>query len=358
MHLREDVPSGLDLRSLAELGAFWKEHPDPGLAETGRSREYLRPHAQETGPMADNSNEASPLAGFGGEPPPAPDWFRRAMAVPADPLTVEVEGAAIEALAWGERGRPGLIFVHGAGAHMGWWRFIAPFFAQTHRVAALSLSGMGGSGWRETYSTDLHAAEVLAVAETAGLLEGGHGLTVVGHSYGGRSTLRLAARCAERLERVIVMDTILPPPDEPRAGGGWPGRPTRIYATTAEALARFRLAPMQPCENSFIVDAIARESLGPGKDGEGFTWKFDPMLFARGGTESTVTSDLLAARTPVALIFGDRSKPMPAAAVAAVRRFAPDVPIVVLPEAEHHIMLDQPLALVAALRALLAVTPR
>jgi pimeloyl-ACP methyl ester carboxylesterase len=35
----------------------------------------------------------------------------------------------------------------------------------------------------------------------------------------------------------------------------------------------------------------------------------------------------------------------------------PDTPQIVIPDSEHHIMVDQPLALVAALRALLAVWP-
>ncbi len=36
---------------------------------------------------------------------------------------------------------------------------------------------------------------------------------------------------------------------------------------------------------------------------------------------------------------------------------APGSPQVVIPEAEHHVMIDQPLAFVSALRALLAAWP-
>ena len=35
----------------------------------------------------------------------------------------------------------------------------------------------------------------------------------------------------------------------------------------------------------------------------------------------------------------------------------PGSPDIVIPEAEHHVMIDQPLAFVAALRALLAAWP-
>ncbi len=64
---------------------------------------------------------------------------------------IDVRGAAIETLAWGERGKPGLLFMHGNGACADWWSFIAPHFADTHRIAAFSMSGMGGSGWRDRY---------------------------------------------------------------------------------------------------------------------------------------------------------------------------------------------------------------
>ena len=44
----------------------------------------------------------------------------------------------------------------------------------------------------------------------------------------------------------------------------------------------------------------------------------------------------------------------PAPARSAPRAASRAAPVVEIPQARHHIMLDQPLALVAALRALLA----
>ena len=45
--------------------------------------------------------------------------------------------------------RPGLLLVHGNAAHAYWWSFIAPLLARDYNVAAMDLSGMGDSGWRE-----------------------------------------------------------------------------------------------------------------------------------------------------------------------------------------------------------------
>jgi pimeloyl-ACP methyl ester carboxylesterase len=302
---------------------------------------------------------SAPLAAFAGERPPAPAWYDRALAQAPESFRIPVDGAEIEGLVWGELGKPGLLLMHGAGGHAGWWRPTAPNLARDHRVAAFSLSGMGRSGWRPAYSLDGYADEALSVIAAAGLDAAGAPV-VVGHSFGGRVAMRLAAREGRRLKAAIAVDTIIRAPGAPGMRGGlWPARPTRLYPTLAEALARFRLAPLQPCENLFLVDAVARESLGPPHEGgEGWTWTFDPMLWAQLEDAGRAYEDLLAAACPVGLIFGDRSQLMGPAQVAMVRALAPQVPIAIVPEAEHHVMLDQPLALVAALGAMLAGWPR
>src|SRR5579859_7133931 len=126
---------------------------------------------------------ASPLAPFAGAKPPAPAWFEAALAKAPERSLVTVDGARIELLTWGKRGKPGLIFVHGNSAHADWWSFIAPFFADDFRVAALSLSGMGASDWRELYSFDLFAEEIFACAKAAGLYEAEAKPVYIGHSF-------------------------------------------------------------------------------------------------------------------------------------------------------------------------------
>src|SRR3546814_11355163 len=49
-----------------------------------------------------------------------PGWFASALAVAPERGTCEVSGTAIETLAWGERGKPGLLFLHGNGGHADW----------------------------------------------------------------------------------------------------------------------------------------------------------------------------------------------------------------------------------------------
>src|ERR1700761_9768404 len=103
----------------------------------------------------------APLAIYRGEPPAAPEWFKDAIAVEPERVFVESLGSKLEVLTWGEVGKPGLLFVHGNGAHADWWSFIAPFFADDYRCAALSWSGMGRSGWRDRYSMEGFEQEAL-----------------------------------------------------------------------------------------------------------------------------------------------------------------------------------------------------
>jgi pimeloyl-ACP methyl ester carboxylesterase len=290
-----------------------------------------------------------------------PQWFRDALAIAPERGAVEVEGAAIETLAWGRRGRPGLLLVHGAGAHADWWSFIAPLLAEDYRVAAFSLSGMGGSAWRERYSLDLYAREAFAVATATGLFDGDEPPVFAAHSFGGRTALRCAAgpRSGE-LKAAVVIDSLVRPPDA--APGARPFRRgnARVYPTEEAILARFRLTPSQPVLHPALLDHVARRSIRPTVDEAGrpgWTWRFDPALWDKLDDGPTVF-DLRAARCPVAAVRGARSVLVTPELTEYFRANAPaGSPVVVVPEARHHVMLDQPLALVAALRGLLAGWP-
>lgn len=299
-----------------------------------------------------------PIAHLGGARPPAPDWFKAAMALAPERRFLTVDGADIEMLCWGARGDPGILLVHGFGAHADWWTYLAPLLLPGRRIAAFSFSGMGGSGWRGDYCLAQHAREAMAVAEAAGLFDAALGPVIIGHSFGSFVTRLLAQQHGGRLGGTVLIDGAVPAEEEEREFGGPRGRRHQVYATLAEALARFRFAPPQTCENLYIVDHIARTSLGPARDQqgrEGWTWRFDPDLHAKMDTVPPEALMTPAAR-PVALLFGARSLLMTRGRLARLRRLTPpDVPWIEIPDAGHHVLADQPLALMAALRTLLAV---
>ena len=191
----------------------------------------------------------------------APGWFTRAVAVEPESRFVDVNGVKVHYLRWGDRTKPGLLLVHGNGAHARWWSFVAPFLAREYSVAAIDITGMGDSGWHEKYTIEAFAEEQMAVCEDAGFFDGEEPPIIVGHSFGGFITILTGALYGERLAGTVIVDSPVNPPDRP---GGPPDRkfrPHRIYPTLEAAMERFRLAPPQPCENRYIVDYIARHSL-------------------------------------------------------------------------------------------------
>ncbi len=272
------------------------------------------------------------------------------MATPFDEAVIDVEGVPIHYLEWGQRGAPGLVLVHGGAAHAHWWTFLAPMFAEDWHVVALDLSGHGDSGRRDSYSHEAWAREVMAVTETARF----PGPPVlVGHSLGGMVTIQTASDFGDRLRGAVIVDTPVRRPD-PESEEGARGRAFRksgTYPDLETALGHFRLIPPQPCEHAFIIDHVARHSLH--ETGAGWTWKFDPDLFKH--TLIPLRDQLASVKCRVALFRGQHSVTVPEDTAAYMYELMDrNAPVVTIPEAHHHLVLDQPLAFVAALRTLLA----
>jgi len=243
------------------------------------------------------------------------------------------------------------LFLHAGGAHARWWSFIAPFFARERPVAALDFSGMGDSGWREGYGSAMHVAEIEAVARAAGL---GEFPIVVGHSFGGFMAMCHGHHHGERLTGIVFADTALRPASQTQAHPVKAHtKPARYHADKQTLLQRFRLGPAQPCENEYLLRYIAAHSVV--ERAQGWTWKFD--VAARGADHhreplADYVRDLPCCK---ALIYGADSAMVTAEVLPFLTSlFEKTDPIVCLPEAHHHLFLDQPLAFVAALRAILS----
>ena len=293
-----------------------------------------------------------PLAVLDGVKPVAPGWFAKCVETPATDASTEVSGVNIRYRVWGEAGKPGLIFVHGGVAHKGWWDFIVPFFVPHFRVVALDLSGMGESGWRETYNVELYADEVLACATAAGLFDNAQKPWVIGHSFGGFVALGFAAKFGQQIQGAVVIDSPIRPADKqersaPKTRGG------KLYGSEAAALARFRLLPSQQCENLFLIDHIARHGLKQ-VDG-GWKWRFDPELWPKMRYDMRAAIETVSAiTTPITLIRGERSALVNDEVWQFMKQAFPlSQHHVSIPGAQHHVMLDQPLALVSSLRTIL-----
>ena len=262
-----------------------------------------------------------------------------------------MDGCAIHYLRWGDPEKPGLMLVHGGAAHAHWWSFLAPQLTAQYHVVAPDLSGHGSSGWRDSYPRELWAKELIAVSEHAGFEQPP---MLVGHSLGGFVCIVAASLYGDRLAGAIIVDSPVRRPD-PESEEGQRGRMFRnpkVYPDLETAVEHFHLVPPQPCENDFIVRHVAEHSLKEVADG--VTWRFDPRVFLK-VTLTPMSEFLASTRCRIGLLRGELSHLVPPETGEYMYELLDrNAPVVEIPQAHHHLILDQPLAFLAAVRALLA----
>lgn len=283
----------------------------------------------------------------------SPAWFDAAVQHAPEHGVVDVHGCAIHYRSWGDPSLPTLVLVHGGGAHSGWWDHIAPFFTASHRVVAPDLSGHGDSGPRPHYSLGLWAREVLAVGAHADPMARP---TVAGHSMGGWVASSAAILEGDRLDGVVVIDS----PLRERAPGAQRlqqrrGRPNG-YRTRAEIVSRFHAVPRQETTLPYVADHIAVESVR--RRGLRWFWKFDPSIFGGewlddvSAQHQTLDDVFDQIHCRIAYLRCEHGLVSPGMSDRIREILQLRGPFIDLPDAGHHPMLDQPLALVASLRTL------
>ncbi len=277
-----------------------------------------------------------------------PDWFWKAVETESTTGSVEVDDADICFRSWSDAGGPGLLFVHGHNAHSHWWDFIAPRYKDDYQTVALDLSGMGDSDHRDEYSADTFAREIVAVAEAKEMPDN---TIVVSHSFGGIMALRAVATNPSRFKGLILADSGAKDADEEKASEPERWSKPKVYPTLEIARSRFRLQPPQQCENEYLVEYIARNSIE--HIDEGFVWKFDEELNSRMKLTGDTVADLKSVVCRIALIYGENSTSYGPKSAAYMKELQPALDVYELADAQHHLFLDQPLAFMDQLSTVL-----
>ena len=269
-----------------------------------------------------------------------------------DPTSIFVDRGEhrLHVLDWRGSGRA-IVFVHGGSAHAHWWDFVAPRFAGTHRPVALDLRGHGDSSasTEEAYRLDDYAADLVHVIDSLGLEQP----ILVGHSLGSFVTLRLAGLRPRGFSALVMVDG--------RATFGTGSlrylKLLRMFAPAAydsldEAVERFSLLPRETDARADILEHVARRSFR--RDGDGrWVAKFDRATFSAHHPfdfrESLADLDF-----PVLFVRGEHSRVLSARAAAELAALAPHGSWVEIPGAHHHVLLDRPEELAAAIARFLA----
>jgi lipase len=105
--------------------------------------------------------------------------------------------------AWGDPAAAPVVCLHGVNAHGRRFRRLAEErLARRFHVLAPDLRGHGFSDWEPPWTIATHAHDVLETLDAVGVRRA----QFVGHSFGGRLVLELAALDSDRIERAALLD--------------------------------------------------------------------------------------------------------------------------------------------------------
>lgn len=282
-----------------------------------------------------------------------PPWIEEALAYPCERSFAAVEGVELETLSWGRRGDPGLLLIHGFAASADWWMFTAPFLARNRRVVALSFSGSGRSGWRDAYGVEQWTREAIGCIEACGLIEGGP-VAIAAHSFGSSAGARAAAALGERARAFIILDRPIvqrylrsPEPVAPKPSSRW--------ASRTEAMARYRTLPPVTHAEPAVIAHVAQAAIHRPVDENCWTWRQDPDLRAKlVSGQISIADELAAMRCAKTFLRGAHSTLFPPEDAAEIRTAG--MQLIEIPGADHHLMLEQPIATCVAIDLALAFT--
>ena len=279
------------------------------------------------------------------------EWFNESLLSTPTENFVEVEGAKIHYLTWGDTKNPGLFFIHGFSANAHWWDFIAPAFIEDYCVVAIDLSGSGDSDHRETYSQEMYANEIKAVCDEMDW----ESADFIAHSMGGSISLNATSIYPEIFKSLYLLDSIvILPPDKVRnySSNRSMIRANFIYEDEASAIESFRLIPPQPCRNEFLLNYIAINSYKQTE--EGWLLKSDGKMMKTYQSKD-LTETLMAIQCPIYIVYGLMSQIF-TQEILDYTVYVGNIPperVIGVPGTMHHLFVDDPLSVIEELKKLL-----
>jgi lipase len=177
---------------------------------------------------------------------------------------------------WGAAGAPPVVCLHGVSAHGRRYRKLAEERLARHfRVVAPDLRGHGRSDWAPPWGLETHLGDLLETMDSLGIDRAAW----VGHSFGGRLVLELAAHAPERIECAVLLDPAIQILPHVGLDFAQEAAKDHMFATADEAIDA-RLSAGAPSPRAFL-DEEAREHLLPGPDGR-LRWRFARAAVAAG----------------------------------------------------------------------------
>lgn len=268
--------------------------------------------------------------------------------------TIAANGTQIHVRVGGQG--PAVILIHGFGDTGDMWAKLGADLVHDHTVVVPDLRGMGLSAKPDNgYDKWTQAADMRAILQSLGIEKA----FVVGHDIGTMVAYAYAARYRDLTEKLVVMDAPVP------------GVPPWDEVVRSPQLWHFDfggpdMERLVKGRERIYLDRFWNEFAGtPSKVTEGMRRHY-AELYARPGAMHAAFAQFRAIRTdaednkkaiatklsiPVLAVGGEKSFGKMEAVV--MRNAATDVTEVVIPDAGHWLMEEQPEATVKAVRAFL-----
>jgi pimeloyl-ACP methyl ester carboxylesterase len=221
---------------------------------------------------------------------------------------------------------PAVLLLHGWGASNKLFEPVIAGLEHAFTLISPDFPGFGATAAPPSaWSVQDYAAWVITLLDSLGIEK----VSVVGHSFGGRVGIMMAAKWPQRVSKLVLADS-----------AGMPPRHTIAYHTRVRT---FKL--LRRCANSPIVPGLARQWA------QGQSQRFGSSDYQRAtGTvrESfvrVVNEDLREflprIKAPTLLVWGDRDEDTPIADAHVMEKLIPDAGLVVFQGAGHYAYLER-----------------
>ncbi len=236
-----------------------------------------------------------------------------------------------------------LLILHGLLGSGRNWASIAKRLAGRFKVITLDLRNHGGSPWADVMSYPAMAADVRAYIERHALGP----VTVIGHSMGGKTAMRLALDAPSLVERLVVVD--IAPVNYDHSTGEYVEALRRLdlVGTTSRNQVDERLAADVP---EAAIRAFLLQNLVRGEDG--FSWRanLDALSAAMPELMAFPTGEHDSYRGPTLLLAGASSNYVQPAHRPLIEALFAKADIRKIADAGHWVHAEQPTAFLAHLQ--------
>lgn len=221
-----------------------------------------------------------------------------------------------------------LIFLHGWGVDSQlWFKIIPGLINKNYSLYFLDLPGFGLSQVpNTTYSVDDYKTIVYEFVKKLGLKK----INLIGHSFGGRITIKMVAENPEFLEKVVLVDT---------AGIVTASKIKKISALISKVIGPiFKPNFMQPLRKKFYL-LIGSEYLENKKLSK---------IFSKVVSEN-LTRLLIRIKKPALIIWGKNDRITPLYYGQLMNKLIPKSKLIVFGKAGHFSFIDEPKEFIEAL---------